>query len=128
MSMTILQLLTQILFQTGFLSGLGHVLRTTWSYISALLGDYLLRTNKMSRTNVRKLATAGCKLNVKNRSNFKLVSGLHETRSIYVGRKTDVVVRGGLWFKNLVVQSVRFKMEGNKILKPSLLKFLYEEL
>ncbi|XP_969878.2 sialin [Tribolium castaneum] len=45
---------------TGFLSGLGHVLRTTWAYMSALLGDYLLRTNRMSRTNVRKLATAGC--------------------------------------------------------------------
>jgi Na(+)-dependent inorganic phosphate cotransporter len=45
---------------TGLLSGLGHVLRTTWSYMSGLLGDYLLRTNRMSRTNVRKLATAGC--------------------------------------------------------------------
>ncbi|XP_063910758.1 sialin [Zophobas morio] len=45
---------------TGLLSGLGHVFRTTWSYLSGLLGDYLLRTNKMSRTNVRKLATAGC--------------------------------------------------------------------
>jgi hypothetical protein len=39
---------------------LGHVLRTTWSYMSGLLGDHLLRTNRMSRTNVRKLATAGC--------------------------------------------------------------------
>ncbi|KAH0808327.1 hypothetical protein GEV33_014464 [Tenebrio molitor] len=44
---------------TGLLSGLGHVLRTTWSYMSGLLGDHLLRTNRMSRTNVRKLATAG---------------------------------------------------------------------
>ncbi|KAH0808326.1 hypothetical protein GEV33_014465 [Tenebrio molitor] len=54
----------EICLLTGLLSGLGHVLRTTWSYMSGLLGDYLLRTNRMSRTNVRKLATAGCELSL----------------------------------------------------------------
>ncbi|KAL1516863.1 hypothetical protein ABEB36_000702 [Hypothenemus hampei] len=45
---------------TGVLSGLPHVLRMLFAYIFSQIGDYLLRTNKMKRTNVRKLATAFC--------------------------------------------------------------------
>ncbi|KAF7266207.1 hypothetical protein GWI33_020441 [Rhynchophorus ferrugineus] len=45
---------------TGVLSGIPHVLRMLWAYIFSLIGDYLLKSNKMSRTNVRKLATAIC--------------------------------------------------------------------
>ncbi|XP_019867704.1 sialin [Aethina tumida] len=45
---------------TGLLSGMPHMFRMLWAFIISQLGDYLLRTNKMSRTNVRKLATAIC--------------------------------------------------------------------
>ncbi|XP_050301012.1 sialin [Anthonomus grandis grandis] len=45
---------------TGVLSGLPHLLRMLWAFVFSQVGDYLLRSNKMSRTNVRKLATAVC--------------------------------------------------------------------
>lgn len=45
---------------TGLLSGMPHMLRMLFAYLFSLVGDYLLRTNKMSRTNVRKLATGFC--------------------------------------------------------------------
>nr|XP_023015178.1 sialin [Leptinotarsa decemlineata] len=45
---------------TGILSGLPHVFRMLWSYIFSMFGDYLLRSNMMSRTNVRKFATFIC--------------------------------------------------------------------
>lgn len=46
------------IFQTGLLSGMPHIFRMLWAFIFSQLGDYLLRSNKMNRTNVRKLATA----------------------------------------------------------------------
>ncbi|XP_039298715.1 sialin [Nilaparvata lugens] len=45
---------------TGVLSGLPHLSRWLMSLSSAFVADYLLRNNKMSRTNVRKLATSVC--------------------------------------------------------------------
>ncbi|CAH0546865.1 unnamed protein product [Brassicogethes aeneus] len=47
---------------TGLLSGMPHIFRMIWSYITSQIGDYLLRTNKISRTNVRKLGTALCNI------------------------------------------------------------------
>ncbi|KAJ8981707.1 hypothetical protein NQ317_017751 [Molorchus minor] len=43
---------------TGLLSGMPHLFRMLWAYIFSQLGDYLLRSGKMTRSNVRKLATA----------------------------------------------------------------------
>uniref|UniRef100_A0A1I8NQV3 Major facilitator superfamily (MFS) profile domain-containing protein n=1 Tax=Stomoxys calcitrans TaxID=35570 RepID=A0A1I8NQV3_STOCA len=49
---------------TGLLSGLPHLVRMIFAYVFSLFADYLLRTEKMSRTNVRKLATViSCILN-----------------------------------------------------------------
>ncbi|XP_061393380.1 sialin-like [Musca vetustissima] len=45
---------------TGILSGLPHLMRMIFAYFFSLFADYLLRTEKMSRTNLRKLATAIC--------------------------------------------------------------------
>lgn len=45
---------------TGILSGVPHIGRISFAYGFSILGDYLLRTNKMSRTNVRKLAGLFC--------------------------------------------------------------------
>jgi len=42
---------------TGILSGVPHLLRVAFSIGFSNFGDYLLRTNKMSRDNVRRLAT-----------------------------------------------------------------------
>jgi MFS family permease len=42
---------------TGILSGLPHLLRVIFSLCVSTVCDHLLTTNKMSRTNVRKLAT-----------------------------------------------------------------------
>ncbi|XP_072398714.1 putative inorganic phosphate cotransporter isoform X2 [Diabrotica undecimpunctata] len=42
---------------TGFISGMPHLLRIIFSYTVSMFGDFLLRTEKISRTNVRKLAT-----------------------------------------------------------------------
>ncbi|XP_017767924.1 PREDICTED: sialin-like, partial [Nicrophorus vespilloides] len=42
---------------TGLLSGMPHFIRMAWAYVFSRIGDYLLSTNKMTRTNVRKLAT-----------------------------------------------------------------------
>ena len=42
---------------TGILSGLPHLLRVGFSIAFSHFGDYLLRNDKMSRNNVRKLAT-----------------------------------------------------------------------
>lgn len=41
---------------SGLIAGLPHILRMVFSYVLAIYLDYLLRTNKMTRTNVRKLA------------------------------------------------------------------------
>ncbi|XP_061389143.1 sialin-like [Musca vetustissima] len=45
---------------TGILSGLPHLMRMIFAYFFSLFADYLLKTEKMSRTNLRKLATAIC--------------------------------------------------------------------
>ncbi|EDW32036.1 GL10654 [Drosophila persimilis] len=45
---------------TGFLSGLPHLMRMIFAYTFSILADYLLRTDRLSRTNVRKLATFVC--------------------------------------------------------------------
>uniref|UniRef100_T1PJJ7 Major Facilitator Superfamily protein n=1 Tax=Musca domestica TaxID=7370 RepID=T1PJJ7_MUSDO len=45
---------------TGILSGLPHLMRMIFAYVFSLFADYLLKTEKMSRTNIRKLATAIC--------------------------------------------------------------------
>ncbi|XP_055382266.1 sialin [Condylostylus longicornis] len=45
---------------TGLLSGLPHLLRMIFAYFFSIFGDYLLKTEKMTRTNVRKLATTVC--------------------------------------------------------------------
>lgn len=42
---------------TGLLSGLPHLFRVIFSLAMSYVCDHLLATNKMSRTNVRKLAT-----------------------------------------------------------------------
>lgn len=46
--------------QTGILSGLPHMMRMIFGYFFSMFGDFLLRNDKMSRTNVRKMATAIC--------------------------------------------------------------------
>ncbi|XP_025835142.1 putative inorganic phosphate cotransporter [Agrilus planipennis] len=45
---------------TGVLSGMPHLVRVIWAFIVSMSADYLLRSNKMNRTNVRKLATFFC--------------------------------------------------------------------
>lgn len=45
---------------TGVLSGLPHLLRVAFSIAFSNFGDYLLSSNKMSRRNVRNLATFVC--------------------------------------------------------------------
>ncbi|KAH8296929.1 hypothetical protein KR044_001081, partial [Drosophila immigrans] len=45
---------------TGFLSGMPHLMRMLFAYVFSMFADYLLRTDRLSRTNVRKLATAVC--------------------------------------------------------------------
>ncbi|KAK9745456.1 Major Facilitator Superfamily [Popillia japonica] len=45
---------------TGLLSGMPHLLRFGFSLLFSQFGDYLLKSNKMSRTNVRKLAVTHC--------------------------------------------------------------------
>ncbi|KRT85633.1 membrane transporter, partial [Oryctes borbonicus] len=45
---------------TGLLSGMPHILRFGFSLLFSQLGDYLLESNRMSRTNVRKLAVTHC--------------------------------------------------------------------
>ncbi|KAK5640472.1 hypothetical protein RI129_011283 [Pyrocoelia pectoralis] len=47
---------------TGFLSGLPHLARMMFAYAFSTLADYLLTTNKMTRTNVRKFATCFCNI------------------------------------------------------------------
>lgn len=42
---------------TGLLSGIPHLLRTAFSMLISLTSDYLLTNNKMTRNNVRRLAT-----------------------------------------------------------------------
>ncbi|PSN34790.1 hypothetical protein C0J52_06210 [Blattella germanica] len=46
--------------KTGLLSGLPHLCRTTFAILTSIVGDYLLQKNVVSRTNVRKMATAVC--------------------------------------------------------------------
>ncbi|KAF5288077.1 hypothetical protein FQR65_LT12127 [Abscondita terminalis] len=43
---------------TGFFVGLPHFLRMLFAYIFSRIGDYLLDTDRVSRTNLRKIATA----------------------------------------------------------------------
>ncbi|KAK2585123.1 hypothetical protein KPH14_008633 [Odynerus spinipes] len=45
---------------TGILSGAPHVLRMIFAYFYSIMSDWLLRTRRMSLTNVRKLATFVC--------------------------------------------------------------------
>ncbi|XP_005176881.1 vesicular glutamate transporter 1-like [Musca domestica] len=45
---------------TGILSGLPHLMRMIFAYGFSIFADYLLKREKMSRTNVRKLATTIC--------------------------------------------------------------------
>ncbi|KZC12315.1 Vesicular glutamate transporter 2, partial [Dufourea novaeangliae] len=45
---------------TGLLSGAPHLLRMIFSYYFSIMSDWLIRTKKMSLTNVRKLATFVC--------------------------------------------------------------------
>ncbi|XP_076222681.1 sialin-like [Nomia melanderi] len=45
---------------TGLLSGAPHILRMIFSYYFSIMSDWLIRTKKMSITNVRKLATFVC--------------------------------------------------------------------
>nr|CAD7402567.1 unnamed protein product [Timema cristinae] len=45
---------------TGILSGIPHIMRVVFAFVMSIVCDYLLRTNKMSRTSVRKLAIAVC--------------------------------------------------------------------
>lgn len=47
---------------TGILSGAPHFFRMIFAYIFSVYSDSLLRNNKMSRTNVRKLATVVCNI------------------------------------------------------------------
>ncbi|OAD51893.1 Vesicular glutamate transporter 2 [Eufriesea mexicana] len=42
---------------TGMISGVPHLIRMIFSYYYSMLSDWLVRTKKMSLTNVRKLAT-----------------------------------------------------------------------
>lgn len=46
----------------GLLSGIPHLMRMLFAYFFSIYGDYLLRTDKMSTTNVRKLATFVCSI------------------------------------------------------------------
>lgn len=41
-----------------------HLMRMIFAYLFSMLSDYLLRTDRLSRTNVRKLATGVCKWRV----------------------------------------------------------------
>ncbi|XP_067628286.1 sialin [Eurosta solidaginis] len=45
---------------TGVLSGLPHLMRMLFAMAFSLFADYMLCTDKLSRTNLRKLATAFC--------------------------------------------------------------------
>ncbi|XP_012216801.1 putative inorganic phosphate cotransporter [Linepithema humile] len=45
---------------TGILAGAPHILRMVFSYFFSIMSDWLLRTKRMSLTNVRKLATFVC--------------------------------------------------------------------
>ncbi|XP_012173723.2 sialin [Bombus terrestris] len=45
---------------TGLLSGAPHILRMIFSYYYSIMSDWLIRTNKMSLTSVRKLALFVC--------------------------------------------------------------------
>lgn len=49
---------------TGILSGMPHLVRVIFSLLMSFLCDYLLTTNKMSRTNVRKFAAFFSKPNI----------------------------------------------------------------
>lgn len=46
----------------GLLSGLPHLTRMIFAYYFSIFGDYLLATDKMSRTNVRKFAGTVCNI------------------------------------------------------------------
>lgn len=50
--------------QTGILSGFPHLMRMLFALVFSIFADYLLRTDKIKRTNLRKLATLVCKCNV----------------------------------------------------------------
>ncbi|KNC33126.1 hypothetical protein FF38_04718, partial [Lucilia cuprina] len=60
----------------GILSGIPHILRMFFAYIFSLYADYLLRTNKMGQTNLRKFATAIC----------TIIMGLVVLALAYLGR------------------------------------------
>lgn len=45
---------------TGILSGIPHVMRTIFALLFSIFGDYLLKSGKLSRTQVRKMAGTVC--------------------------------------------------------------------
>lgn len=45
---------------TGILSGFPHIIKIIFAIGFSVFGDYLLRSNKMTRTNVRKMAGSVC--------------------------------------------------------------------
>ncbi|KAK3911778.1 Vesicular glutamate transporter 2, partial [Frankliniella fusca] len=47
---------------TGLLSGLPQLCRMLFAVVFSTIGDYLLKSNRMSRSNVRKMATAMCNI------------------------------------------------------------------
>ncbi|XP_034229962.1 sialin-like [Thrips palmi] len=47
---------------TGLLSGLPQLCRMLFAVVFSTIGDYLLKSGRMSRTNVRKMATAMCNI------------------------------------------------------------------
>lgn len=59
---------------TGILSGLPHLLRVIFSLGVSIVCDHLLTKNKMSRTNVRKIATFMSKqiLELLNRNSYRI--------------------------------------------------------
>lgn len=66
----------------GLLSGIPHLMRMLFAYFFSIFGDYLLKTNKMSTTNVRKLATFVC----------SIVKGLFVIGIAYSGCNTTMAV------------------------------------
>jgi len=56
----VIKKMCHLFYQTGILAGAPHILRMVFSYFFSIMSDWLLRTKRMSLTNVRKLATFVC--------------------------------------------------------------------
>lgn len=67
---------------TGLLSGIPQLTRVIFGYMFSMVADYLLRTEKMSRTNVRKLATFVT----------TILSGIFVILFAYAGCNVDIAV------------------------------------